>query len=420
MSGPKVDVVALRGQEMQRLEAAREKRKSLADKLISRIQQLRQCMVTPDSEVSGRIAEIQNENLKKLNELLEEVCHGNELLNCDLLETEVNVLLAEYDRQIRPYVAEMERIERSVREQQRMEQQKRELSQITRSKIRAVAADTSADVEEMVTMEAVFEQVQSFVQEIKSFVSQPGMPTGKKNSILSLHRELMEISRSAMDAEKKSRRIANLYEDFDQIRAMAERELSEMRYIYDRYIRECFDVAGGVRAFEEFHSREEIEEAIRLGKESAKDQVSKEYIRRQIDEVMAKHGYDVIRSDQLREAPADGQVLYGVNDQTAINVFVSADDQVTMRVVGIGFDEGLTATENENLFQQQCAFCSLHPQITAELKMRGVILTTKKHLPPDRKYNKKVQTNTKQTTQTTTSRAKKELKRAEKKVMYKG
>ena len=45
MSGPKVDVVAMREQEMRQLEAAREKRKSLADKLISQIQQLQHCMV---------------------------------------------------------------------------------------------------------------------------------------------------------------------------------------------------------------------------------------------------------------------------------------------------------------------------------------------------------------------------------------
>lgn len=419
MSGPKVDIVAVRGQEKQRLEAAREQRKSLADKLISRIRQIQHCMAAPDSETGRRITEIRNVHLQKLNELLEAVRHGNELLDCARLEDEAGLIFGEYDRQIQPYLAELDQMEQNAKMQQRLEQQQQELSQMTRGTIRRAAEDLTAS-EEPDGMVRVFEQVQNFVREIRDFVSTSGLSTQKKNTVLGMHRELLEISRSAMDAAQKSRRIDELHGDFEHVCAMAQIEISRMHYLYDQYIRECFDLAGGVRAFEEFTSCEEIEEAIQVGSKLAEEQVSREYIRRQIDEVMAKHGYNVIRSDQLREAPADGQVLYGVNDQTAVNVFVSADDQVTMRVVGIGFDEGLTAAEDEDLFQQQCAFCSLHPQITAELKMRGVILTTRKHLPPDRKYNKKVRTVSRQTQQTTVGKARKELKRAEKKVMYKG
>ena len=55
---------------------------------------------------------------------------------------------------------------------------------------------------------------------------------------------------------------------------------------------------------------------------------------------------------------------------------------------------------------------------SAELAMRGVILHTKKHMPPDKKFNKKIQTKTKSDNQTM-SRAKKELKRTELKTMHK-
>ena len=44
-----------------------------------------------------------------------------------------------------------------------------------------------------------------------------------------------------------------------------------------------------------------------------------------------------------------GQVLYGVNDDTAIDVFVSDESPVTMRVVGIGFDTDISEAEDENL-----------------------------------------------------------------------
>ena len=132
--------------------------------------------------------------------------------------------------------------------------------------------------------------------------------------------------------------------------------------------------------------------------------------------MMAKHGYDVIKSDMLSEVNESGQILYGVDSDTAIDVFVSDENQVTMRVVGIGFDSDINDAEDERLFQQQCAFCSMHPKITTELAMRGVILHTKKHMAPDKKFNKKIQTVSKNEGQNM-SRAKKNLKRTELKTM---
>ena len=126
----------------------------------------------------------------------------------------------------------------------------------------------------------------------------------------------------------------------------------------------------------------------------------------------------MIQSDLLKESADAGQVLYGVDDGTAISVFVSDENQLTMRVVGVGFDSEISEEENERLYRQQCAFCSLHPQITKELEMRGIILRSKKHLPPDRKFNKKLVTKSKHIAQSK-SRAKKELKKQELKTLHK-
>lgn len=421
MSGPKVDIVKLREQERKKLEAARQLRKSLADKLLTQIQRVQSELFNLDSDQGKKIQMVQKECLEHLEKLLAEVQAGNETLDCESVLREMEYRVSECDNQVRPYLEQIGQLNKNAEESERLEKQKQQLSQMTRKKIQVILSASDPKQQagtKEITQDTVFEQVQAFVQEIKSFVAQNGITVSKKNSILQLHRELMELSKSDIEVRKKSRKISNLFDDYEQIKILAEKELAMMKFAYEKYLRECFELAGGVRAFEEFHSVEEIEEVIKLGQTQASEQVSKEYIKRQIDEVMSKHGYDIIRSDQLKEAPADGQVLYGVNDQTAINVFVSEDDQVTMRVVGIGFNEGISAQENEDLFQQQCAFCSLHPQITAELKMRGVILETRKHLPPDRKYNKKIQTKNKQLTQNT-SRAKKELKRTEQKVMRK-
>lgn len=414
MSGPKVDEVTLRAQERQRLEEARRRRMDAADKIITQLKRLKALDASADP--TGKTSVIQQQQEVRLRELLEVVRHGNEWLDCGPIGQEADKLSQEWERIVRS-VRQAEPAQQNNAQEQRQQRETafRQIGSVRQGAVRIIT-EQKADGE--IAQESVDAQVQSLVEQIKEFVSQPGIPVAKKNSILGLHGDLMELSRSDLELSKKSRRIARLQEDFQQIAALAQRELDEMRFVYDRYALECFDLPGGVQEFSAFRSKEEIEEAIRKGKEEAGKRLSREYIKRQIGEVMAKHGYDVVRSDILQQSQTDSQVLYGVNDQTAINVFVSEDDLVTMRVVGIGFDETMTPYEDENLFQQQCAFCSLHPQITQELKMRGVLLQTRKHLPPDRKYNKKIQTKTKNASQST-NRAKKELKRAEPKVMRK-
>ena len=134
---------------------------------------------------------------------------------------------------------------------------------------------------------------------------------------------------------------------------------------------------------------------------------------------MEKHGYKVVHSELLKEMNEKGQILYGIDDDTAVDVFVSDSSQVTMRVVGIGFDSEISDEEDEELYKKQCAFCSMHPQIVRELEMRGVILRTVNHLPPSKKFNKKIKTGTGNSV-SSQSRAKKELKRREQRVKYKG
>ena len=192
-----------------------------------------------------------------------------------------------------------------------------------------------------------------------------------------------------------------------------------MKNVYDEYLKEFLDSEETPRPISSFGDENEIRKAIETEQEKARERISGEYVRRQIDEIMGKHGYKVVHSELLKEMNEKGQILYGIDDDTAVDVFVSDSSQVTMRVVGIGFDSEISDEEDEELYKKQCAFCSMHPQIVRELEMRGVILRTVNHLPPSKKFNKKIKTGTGNSV-SSQSRAKKELKRREQRVKYKG
>lgn len=422
MSGPKVDIARLREQEMKRLVQARQQRRSLVEKINAKIKYISSCSggtidgSSPLADVFAKLQQIQTTYTERLNKLLNKVSSGNETLDCESCVEELNKLLQEYELAVAPLMTQIRANKESQKELSRLEEQSALISGFKRVVVHKTT--TAPDSIKTAPEEMLSEVTTRLQSAIRDFLAVPGVTSAKKNSAFSIHREMMEISQSQMDAQKKVFRVQRLCEDFDKIQEIAEVEIVQMKQLYENYQLECFDNSVPVKPLSEFTSKQELLDAITAAKKDAECALSKEYIKRQINEVMAKHGYDVVRSDLLAEATESGQVLYGVNDTTAINVFVSNDNQVTMRVVGIGFDESVSAEEDEALFQQQCAFCSLHPQITEELKMRGVILETRKHLPPDKRYNKKIKTKTKVAT-ASSSRAKKELKRSEPKVMHK-
>ena len=422
MSGPKVDIARLREQEMKRLVHARQQRRTLAEKISAKIKYISSCASgtlsssSPLFEVYSKFEQLQAEYTKRLDALLQTLSSGNEMLNCESCLEEYERIVHEYDLAVAPLLTQIRATQESQHELNRLEEQAQYMARFKRVEIHKTENNNAVPIPEK-PEKVIADNVQLLQSSIRSFLTEPGITATKKNSALAIHREMMELSQSQLDSHKKMYRMQRLCEDFNKVQEIAEVEVLQMKQLYEQYLLECFDAAVSPKQLIDFSSKEELSEAINLAKKDAEAALSKEYIKRQINEVMAKHGYDIVRSDMLAETTESGQILYGVNDTTAINVFVSNDNQVTMRVVGIGFDETVTAEEDESLFQQQCAFCSLHPQITEELKMRGVILETRKHLPPDKRYNKKIKTKAK-VANSSSSRAKKELKRSEPKAMH--
>jgi len=429
MSGPKVDKAELRRQEQMRLEAKRERRKALANKIEKSIEK---SIEKTESFISLELEFVsQNEMLKDnydkaialrdecskgLKELLEEIKSGNELLNLEGISQKAERLSRNYDANVREHIKIIDEFKRTSEKYQEIEKNRQQLEQLKKKKI--VRLSTKVETApETISESDVQELSDTFQETLKEFMATKKMTGKHKNSILLIYQDLQEILASSATSDKKEKRIKRLFEEYQKMTAMINSEMEEMQAMYEEYLKESFDLPTVVMGISEFSSKEEIETAIKNAKETASANLSKEYIKRQIDEVMMKNGYDVVKSDMLSEMEQNGRVLYGVDNNTAIDVFVSDENQVTMRVVGIGFDSDISEAEDERLFQQQCAFCSMHPKITAELAMRGVILHTKKHMAPDKKFNKKIQTKTKNSSQSN-SRAKKELKRTELKTMY--
>lgn len=426
MSGPKVDVAEIRKQELMKLEAAREGRKNLADTIQKLIEQVNKCagldmdLMMQDESLRfscENVKMLQSSCVKELKNLLNMAKSGNEMLNIDGLYAQSRQIFAKFNDDIQGEIVIVGQLVQSNQKFKELEANRQQLEQAKRKKIlRLTTVDDDSSTE--VTEEEINELVETFSNELSDFMASTNMLSKHKNSMLLINQDLQELIQSGIPEDRKEKRIKRLFVDFQKMSSLVKDEVAEMEYMYAEYIKECFDLSAPLMQMSDFDSVKDIEEAISDAKENATTNVSKEYIKRQIDEVMAKYGYDIVRSDMLTETNQNGQILYGVDEDTAINVFVSDEKQVTMRVVGVGFDSNISETENEKLFQQQCAFCSMHPQITAELEMRGVILHTKKHMPPDRKYNKKIQTKSTSDNQTM-SRAKKERKRNQLKTMYK-
>lgn len=433
MSGPKVDEFELMEMERARLEEERRKRLRLASGIqqmidgLGKLQGNSENVLKEDFQLKEKYDAIMKKEQacrNELNKFLEIVKRGNEQLDLQEIERQARERVLQLERDTSDEIWEIKNLEKkfssSTRQFQKIEEEGKKLAEAKRQTIMRISSlkTEGKDVEkEAVSTEEIREQCNAFQDEIKEFISLP-MTNKHKNSVLYLHQDLQELEKSDIDSAKKSKRVKRLFEEYEKLKALIKHEMEGITEIYEEYKRECFDLDTPILKLNDFSDGKEIKEAIKNIKEKAEARLAKDYIRRQMDDLMQKHGYNVIQSDLLKESSDAGQVLYGVDDSTAISVFVSDENQLTMRVVGVGFDSEISEEENEKLYREQCAFCSLHPQITKELEMRGIILRSKKHLPPDRKFNKKLVTKSKNIAQST-SRAKKELKKQELKTLHK-
>lgn len=240
--------------------------------------------------------------------------NGNELLDIESINQEADSLVRRFKDDIREDIQVIAGISANSQIFKQKQEERKQLAKAKRQKIVRIKSNSN---EELISDTVIQEQVATFDEEIKEFMSSP-MTSKHKNSILLLSQDLHELEKSDIDNERKSKRIQRLFEEYEKLTGRIQREVGEMVAVYEEYKRECFDSEKPALSINEFSTTKEITEAIKAVRCAAETNMSKDYIRRQIDDVMSKHGYNVVSSELLQEANDSGQVLYGVNDDTAI------------------------------------------------------------------------------------------------------
>lgn len=234
------------------------------------------------------------------------------------------------------------------------------------------------------------EVVENLVELINRFINEDCLYINHKMKILKIYSEILDLEKSDESQERKVFKINKIHEEFKQLRELISNELEEIRDLYSEYVSECILSTIEPKKIHDFTSIAQLKNEIKDLQEYANKKMVREYIKEQIDEVMLKHNFNIIKSDILRPAKKGSRELYGISDNVAINVFLSENNEVTMGVVAIGFDEFLKADENQALYEEQWNFCKLHPSIVADLEARGIIFSLKEHRLPDKKYNRKI------------------------------
>ena len=161
-----------------------------------------------------------------------------------------------------------------------------------------------------------------------------------------------------------------------------------------------------------FFSIQELEIEYKQLVDEIKILTEKNYIRKQINEVMEHFGYNIAEeiffdvNQEIGKNEYYDYIYEGKSGQPAIHVNMSSEKRIMMEIVatdknfpvpkvgsknaGIIGSHELNNKDRELLLQEQGAFCKLHPQIVEELKKRGVILNAKKRNEPHERHCKKI------------------------------
>ena len=251
------------------------------------------------------------------------------------------------------------------------QERKKGLSSIKRENIKhntlSISEKQEAQIKEI--------QTDDILEEISNFIKSDKYTRKNKNEFLYMKQEILALKENnEIDLDIKEalvlEKINILQEELKNIKF----DNRKIELLYSDYLKEIFySGKENKKLIKDFSSKEELEKEIESLKIKNQEITKRDYIQEQLDD------------------RKENEILYGVNDSTGINVFMSDDSSlVTMKVVGIGFDEEITERESDRLYAEQCNFCSMHPELVDELRTRGIIFEEKKYNKPDKKYNSKI------------------------------
>lgn len=247
----------------------------------------------------------------------------------------------------------------------------------------------SLDANSMVTEEMVLHDLAVFEDSLSEFLCEDGLNDRQLRDLLAIKQDLKKIgSDRTISLDIKRKRLRTLFDTYSRRARAFKAELIEMREYYDKYILETFDIPDERLEMADFDNIDEVGEAIKEARKKRLERIKHQYVQMQVDRVMKKHGLNLIDSAVMGRKEDDRRILYGIDENAAVEVFVSQNDNSNMsaHVVGINFGEKAGVQEEDKLVEKEKKFCNKMSAIEADLEDVGIILRRKKTLPPGKDH----------------------------------
>ena len=235
--------------------------------------------------------------------------------------------------------------------------------------------------------------VKEILEDLTNFLEAKEYIVKYRQQIFDMRNQILELEREVLDLDIKKKLILEKKVSIKNELKKIEFENKKVEALYEDYLKEAYSIDySNIKPIKDFSSNEEIKNETEILRKKAQSFSEKNYIREQVDEVISKYGYNMISPEYIEKSNKKNRLLYQVDNSTGIEVFMSDTEQqmFTFKVVGIGFDEELNEKESDRLYEEQCNFCSMYPELINELKTRGIIFEKVNYNEPDRKYNTKI------------------------------
>ena len=282
----------------------------------------------------------------------------------------------------------------------------------------AVLKEENATAEATLRWEDIAENVGDAVSRYTSVMSHPEYLTSKTARVLIEHGsrffDAVEQYAAQQDASASQFEQTTLCSVSNQVNIMhellpsCEREAIYMRDIVTQieeleYLLSPDDLLGE-EASNTFASLDEAERYLESLKAKRAAVRQQEYLRSCIDEVMARHGYDIARSVTLSQRVAGEHFVFGNEEASkGVHVFVSQNGDMMMEAVGVSDPASIVegdqvsiaktgdADQANYLFEFQEDFCAVYAEIANELEAYGIHMNTVHRFTPSVEYSRELQ-----------------------------
>jgi len=388
MSGPKVSQVNLDIQRRAELQRERERKSKIIFEIKNKVRILDNFNVkTIDSNISDKLTKklelLKEKFYKSLNNISNKANISKSFAELEVINRDSEKILREFKED---YESIFKNIETTINKISKFE------SQENRDSI--ISLINKISVEKKEGAKSISIDIKKIVDKIFKTDSENNECTvDYRQQVLDMETQLLELEKKDVDLDVKKELLLERKEITESSLKMIKLDVKEIEGLYEDYLKQVYSLNySDIKSIRDFSSKEEIKNEIETLKKKVENISIKNYIKEQLDDVMIKHGYNMIDSEYIERVKTDNRLLYKVNDSTGIDVFMSdaQEEMLTLKIVGIGFDEEMSERESDDLYEEQCNFCSMFPELVQELRVRGVIFKEVKYNEADKKHNTKI------------------------------